>query len=507
VGTPPTWIIDPSTTPSTVYNGLSNVTTNNGASWAALPSSAVNAGTTSAVAVAGGTLYAGVYNTGIYASQDQGQLWSQIGSPVTPMTEYGFVMNVLGILPVNAAVYAVMENEQTSGFVTKLSPDGSTIVFSTLLNGHVSMQSWNIYASEPGFFETQNWISGIALDTANNVTVAGGTRAVDFSTANPVQAANAGYTDAFAATISADGSKWNYSTYYGGSQDDSALAVAMDNQGNLVLVGQTWSPDFPVPKGTQAQHGYGDAFVVKLTPNYPPAITSVLNGASFQPGIAAGSWAMIKGSNLANITRTRTNADFNGNNLPTSLSGVSVTIDGAPAFVYYISPTQINVQAPSDSTVGTVNVVVDNNGAFSAPAAAQLQTFAPAFFIYPGTNFAFASLLPNYLLVADPSLVAGATAAQPGDTVVLWATGFGPTNPPVPAGTVVSGVPMATTPAVTVGGVPVPVLNSILTVGSAGLYQITIQLPANVPTGAVAIQASAGGAQTQSGATIFIGKQ
>jgi uncharacterized protein (TIGR03437 family) len=57
-----------------------------------------------------------------------------------------------------------------------------------------------------------------------------------------------------------------------------------------------------------------------------------------------------------------------------------------------------------------------------------------------------------------------------------------------------------------VGGVSVSVLNSVLTEGSAGLYQITIQLPSNVPAGAVAIQASIGGEQTQAGATIFIGK-
>jgi len=259
-----------------------------------------------------------------------------------------------------------------------------------------------------------------------------------------------------------------------------------------------------VPGGTEAQHGYGDAFVVKLTPNYPPAITSVLNGASFLPGIEAGSWAMIKGSNLANITRTWTASDFSGNNLPTSLSGVSVTIDGNPAFVSYISPTQINVQAPSDTNTGTVNVVVDNNGAISAPGTAQLQTYAPAFFIYPGTNFAFASLLPNYTLVGDPSVLPGATPAHPGDTIVLWATGFGPTTPQAEAGTIVSGVPIAATPTVTVGGVSATVLNSILTAGGAGLYQITIQLPANVPAGASAIQASVGGAQTQAGATIFL---
>jgi uncharacterized protein (TIGR03437 family) len=70
---------------------------------------------------------------------------------------------------------------------------------------------------------------------------------------------------------------------------------------------------------------------------------------------------------------------------------------------------------------------------------------------------------------------------------------------------VVTGTPaVVTAPIVTVGGMAVPVVDTILTVGSAGLYQITIQLPANVPTGAVAVQASVGGVSTPAGVTILV---
>ena len=193
-------------------------------------------------------------------------------------------------------------------------------------------------------------------------------------------------------------------------------------------------------------------------------------------------------------------------NLPTSLDGVSVTIDGKAAFVYYISPTQINVQAPSDSTTGAVNVVVNNNGNASAPATAQLQAAAPAFFLFPGTNYAIASRLPDYARVG-PTAISGTIAAKPGDPVVLWGTGFGATNPPAPAGVAVNGSPaVATTPTVTVGGVAVPVISAGLTAGTAGLYQVTIQLPATVPTGVVAVQASVGGATTQAGVILFVGQ-
>jgi uncharacterized protein (TIGR03437 family) len=95
---------------------------------------------------------------------------------------------------------------------------------------------------------------------------------------------------------------------------------------------------------------------------------------------------------------------------------------------------------------------------------------------------------------------------MPGDLVVLWGTGFGATSPIVPAGTIVTGAPATLTlPVVTIGGMQVPVNSCILLTGSVGLYQITIQLPANVPTGAVAVLASIDGAQTQAGVTLFVG--
>jgi uncharacterized protein (TIGR03437 family) len=217
----------------------------------------------------------------------------------------------------------------------------------------------------------------------------------------------------------------------------------------------------------------------------------------------------IQGTNLANTYpgRTWTASEVDAGELPTSLDGVSVTIDGKPAFVDYISPTQVNVLAPADGRVGKVNVVVTNNGATGAAATAQLQAVAPAFFMYPGTNYAVAFVLPDHAMEGNPSVVPGTIAAKPGDTVELLGTGFGVTNPSVPAGTVVSGAPaVVTAPSVTVGGVAAHVVSTVLGAGSVGVYQVTIQLPATVPTGAVAVRASVGGAQTQAGVLLFVSK-
>ena len=385
--------VDASTNPSTVYAGLSARSVDGGVTWTPLGPSPVG-GDTSAVAVdPHGVLYAATYNNGMFVSRDRARTWTPLGSPLAN--------NITAIVPAGATgtLYAIVQNTQTSGFVSKLSPDGSSLLYSTLLRGHVSTSPLTIYAAEPGAFTGQNWIDAIALDTAGNVVVAGGTRSNDFPIANPSQRVDCRKGRCLRRHISADGSRLTYSTYIGGSGDDGALAVAADPQGNVIVAGQTWSFDFPVPGGVQPPAGQlGDVFVVKLALPAPPVITSVLNAASFQPGIEAGSWVMIRGTNLANTSpgRTwRTEEIVNGK-LPTSLDGVSVTINGKPAFVEYISPTQINVQAPSDTAVGTVDVVVTNNGAASAPAAAQLQALAPAFFQYPGTNYATASRLPDY---------------------------------------------------------------------------------------------------------------
>ena len=241
-----------------------------------------------------------------------------------------------------------------------------------------------------------------------------------------------------------------------------------------------------------------------------PQITSVVNGASFQAGFESGSWVTIKGSNLANTNpgRTWTASEIVNGKLPTALDGVAVTINGLPAYVYYISPGQLNVQAPADTTLGPVSIVVNNNGAVSTAFTGQLQAFAPAFFLYTGTASAIATRYPDNALIGDPSLISGTVAAKPGDVLILWATGFGATSPLTPAGTVVVGAPAASTlPTVTVGGTPVQVIYSVLSPGSAGLYQVAIQLPGSVPLGTVAVQATVGGFQSPPAVTIYVASQ
>jgi uncharacterized protein (TIGR03437 family) len=242
-----------------------------------------------------------------------------------------------------------------------------------------------------------------------------------------------------------------------------------------------------------------------------PAIVQAVNAASYQPGIQAGSWVMIQGSNLANIADPgrgwRPNEIVNGQ-LPTSLDGVGVTIDGKPAFVGFISQHQINVQAPDDTGQGPVAVVVTNNGSASAPATAQLQPYAPGLFQWGATNYATTIRYADGALVGNPSAVPGSVSAKPGDTLLLFGTGFGPTLPVTPSGQLVTAAsPTASMPAVTVGGVSVNVIGATISPGTVGVYQIEIQLPQSIGLGDQPVVASIGGVQSAVGVSLFVGNQ
>jgi uncharacterized protein (TIGR03437 family) len=227
-----------------------------------------------------------------------------------------------------------------------------------------------------------------------------------------------------------------------------------------------------------------------------PNITAVGNAASFQTTLASATWVSIFGTNLSTSTYTWQASDFSNGLLPTSLQGVSVTIDGIPAFIDYISPTQINVLAPDDVTVGAVQVQVTTAEQASNSLTVQKNQFSPAFFTIDSSGHV-AALHANYTLVGT------AQPAQPGETIQLYGTGFGPTNPPLLTDQLVaSPSPLASSVQVTIGGVAATVVYAGL-VGS-GLYQLNVTVPSSLPNGDAAVVATIGGVSTQSGASVTV---
>ena len=169
------------------------------------------------------------------------------------------------------------------------------------------------------------------------------------------------------------------------------------------------------------------------------ADSGVVNGASYQPGIAANTWITIRGSNLSTTTREWTTADMPGGALPTSLDGVSVMVNNRPAYVRYVSQGQINALTPTDPSEGPVQVTVTVNGQTSNAASATLSAYSPALFTFDGTYVAATHADNSFLgktglFASAPNLT---TPAKPGETVILHGTGFGSTSPAVTHGTLI----------------------------------------------------------------------
>jgi len=239
-----------------------------------------------------------------------------------------------------------------------------------------------------------------------------------------------------------------------------------------------------------------------------PAISTngVVNGASFQTGVVPGSWLTIQGSNLSTVTDTWDKAIVNGK-LPTTLDNVSVMVGSQQAFVYFISPTQINVQAP-DIGSGPVPVTVTVNGQTSVAATATVVEQQPAFFLWPSSQ-SVATRQDGSLAVKNGTFTGATTvAAKPGDVLILWGTGFGPTTPTVPAGIQVPADKQYNCSPVTIslGSASPQVFGCALSPGYAGLYQVAIQVPGSMADGDYPIKATVNGTSSPDGVILSVKK-
>jgi uncharacterized protein (TIGR03437 family) len=167
-----------------------------------------------------------------------------------------------------------------------------------------------------------------------------------------------------------------------------------------------------------------------------PVITLVANAEGGVATIAPNSWVEIKGSNLApsGDTRIWQTPDFINSQLPTSLDGVSVTVNGVPAYVYYISPTQVNILTPPNAISGSVPVQITQNGVVSANFTVQAQPQSPSFFVFGGGPYIAATHVDGSYLGPTALYPGLTTPAKPGETIVLYANGFGPTSQPAVSG-------------------------------------------------------------------------
>ena len=229
--------------------------------------------------------------------------------------------------------------------------------------------------------------------------------------------------------------------------------------------------------------------------------TGILNGASLVPSpLAPNTWTTIKGADLAPLTAVW---QVTPPNLPTALSNVSVTIDGAPAFVSFVGKQQINFLTPANLLPGaTPKVVVTSNGLSSAPITTSVVQASPAFFTIgagaQGQNYIAALHVDGSLI--GPTALRG-TGANAGETISLYATGFGATTPGVTNGQINTvALPLAITPTITIESMVAKV--TFAGIISPGLVQINVVVPAGLPAGDALVVALLGNTETQLSAFI-----
>jgi len=234
-------------------------------------------------------------------------------------------------------------------------------------------------------------------------------------------------------------------------------------------------------------------------------------GSPASAGIAQNTWVEIKGTNLVPATTAAAGViwssapEFAQGKMPTELGGVSVTVNGKPAFVYYFcskvtsacAVDQVNALTPLDSNSGSAQIVVTSGGVASAAFTATVKPVVPSLLLFTAQGYV-AATHANFSLLGPTTLYPGATTpAAAGETVTVYAVGFGLPTTTLTAGSSTQSGSLPTLPVCTVGNAPASL--SFAGVISPGLYQLNIAVPLGTTPGDKAIACSYGGGSTPTG--------
>jgi uncharacterized protein (TIGR03118 family) len=201
----------------------------------------------------------------------------------------------------------------------------------------------------------------------------------------------------------------------------------------------------------------------------------ILNAAGYQLGVAPYTFISILGNNLSATTRSWQASDFINGQLPRSLDGVGVSISGAPAYISYISPTQLNILMPASTAAGS-SLQLTNNGLAGSAIPLQFSALAPAFFQIGASGFVTATHADGTLIGPAGFFTTSTKPARVGEVITIYGNGFGVTNPSQPDGNLVNApLVLITPPTVTIGGAPAQVAYAGLI--APGLYQFNVVVP------------------------------
>src|SRR5258708_597345 len=301
------------------------------------------------------------------------------------------------------------------GFVAKLDPTGTTLLYSTYLGG-----------------SGQEVVTGIAL-AGGNAYVTGLTNSDDFPVTTGVfQSTRAGLQDTFVTEIKADGSAWVYSTYLGGSGADNALYIAVDPAGEAYVTGSTNSDDFPTANAEQGNRaGLTDVFVTKLNASGSGLLFSTYLGGTLDETATPIALYPFTDTSFTGFTFS---SDF-----PTAGSPFQSTLSGTTdAFVTELSNTGfVTYSSYLGGMQGENNV--GSTGVLSGAIAVDLNGNA---YLTGSTNSANADHFPlksafHPTYAGDTDAFVTKVAAAPADFSIAISpasisTTSGQTNPPRP---------------------------------------------------------------------------
>ena len=501
-GPPQLLVVDPASS-NIVYAGIGGLfrSTDSGVTWSATSISTF-VESISPDAHHAGVVYVTTHDGNIYKSTDYGATWTSLASSLPP--EFNRLLSI-AVDPNNSSVL------WGTGEGSCVGSNGLNFICG-LVQSSDGGNTWQAIGSVKG------WFKNVVVDSRNGNIYAAGedTTEAPKQVALVVKSTDGGNTW---ATITTGLSKYgvevhldpeNASNLYGEQANLPGTADLGPGGGVYVSTdgGASWTLQ-PVD-ASQGQYDvvFGLATVSSKAASLSPPVIStngVVNGASFQPSIVPNSWVTILGSSLASKTDDWSSAIIGGH-FPVSLDGVSVTIGGKAAYINFISPGQINLLTP-DLAFGPLPLTVTTSGGTSATYTVTSNQYGPAFFEWP--NAQPVATRQDFSWAVENGTFAGTTTvpAKPGDVIILWGTGFGPTNPVAPdGGPVPSDATYSTTalPDVTINKLPVTVYGAALAPGFAGLYQVAIQVPLSLADGSWPIQASIGGAASPAGVVLTV---
>jgi uncharacterized protein (TIGR03437 family) len=242
------------------------------------------------------------------------------------------------------------------------------------------------------------------------------------------------------------------------------------------------------------------------------SVTTAFGG----PTISQNTYIVITGTNLVPANTPAAGAiwssapSFANGQMPTQLGPISVTVNNKPAFVYFYCSAatdpacpqdQLNILTPLDNTVGPVLVTVTNGAVSSPPFTASLQNFSPSFLLFNAAGNIVATH-PDGSLLGPAGLYPASTPAKSGETIVLYAVGFGLPITALVNGSAAQSGPLPALPVCQVGGAAATLKFAGLI--TPGLYQLNLVVPASAPNGNKLVSCSYVGFTTPPGNLIAV---